>query len=522
MDCRSESSRQIFLQCTGGERKIAELIKFSEIYEKIVMTRMAGNDRYNYPLDLLRYTTKQLPQRDRTHYNLWITIAMKAASIHTIENSGTFWKKLERLFAYFLITKSSAEIVARSCDLILQQIHLLRNRQLPGMYTWNQLDLKTRQVSRFRRLIQGNIYLKNPSAARYLMLNLEQRRSQGRLLNRLAVDEVAITVELICPRKPRQGSNWLKEPWSEELRHEWLDKLGNLVLLDRSYNTGLNSDWCAKREVYENNRRGQPTYFLYTTELGKTSAWNPNLCNARQQQLVNQLFEIYDLFDGGQNVDGDREDDDSGGDENANEGEDGDEDEDEPDSENEVIDNPREDEVLSDREDTELCGKTVKSASDEYEGLKCDRQRDPSRIYCRKCHSWNSEQGKQCNRNSERSSPYCENHKGTRDKNNNDRLTSGAETASVTQDQIISALVGNSSETRTITTETTQDATPAEEEKGKGKATDKLEGNQAETGGDKKLASTKRPSSASTGNARATKKSKPATTESEGLTDGGR
>ncbi|KAI9136012.1 hypothetical protein BKA69DRAFT_1171075 [Paraphysoderma sedebokerense] len=401
-----------FFNRLHNDRITQELRRFCTLYRRVVRTqqylRNADPPR-RHPLHLLRYMSTQTQKWD-----LWITIALKAASVAAPNSPNLiFWKKLEIRFAYWLSTRARTVEIVAACDEILKSFNGLQPNQVGNHYQWNQLDLNEQEVTTFRRTINGNIYRKSPFAARYLLLHLEQRRSHLELLTALVSGRIAATVEHICPQTPRQDSNWLQEPWSDGERRQLVHQIGNLAILEKTHNTEvLNFGWNVKSEVYRNNRRGETTPFSYTGELCEEPDWTPDLCRARQQRLVEELFEIYNLFDGGQIVDGDGEDDDSGGDER-------------PDWDNEVMDDPSENEVMNYPidcwEDTELCQKTVKGAPDEYKVLKCAGQRGPSEPYCGTCHSWDSEQEKQCEKERKKGSPYCENHKGKEGNNNNDR-----------------------------------------------------------------------------------------------------
>ncbi|KAI9135912.1 hypothetical protein BKA69DRAFT_1171173 [Paraphysoderma sedebokerense] len=507
---------QEFFNRLQDDRITRELRRFSHLYRKIVKTEqyLQIARQRNYPLRLLRYMSTQTQRWD-----LWITLSLKAAAIAApaVENSTIFWKKLEMRFAYWVITQTKAETVVDACNAINEKFHHLRPNQVQNNYQWNELNLNEREVSRFQRTIQGNIYSKSKSAfpARYLMLNLEQRRSQLELLNTLATGQFGATVEHICPQTPRPGSNWLQEPWSEELRRKWLHKIGNIAILERTHNTEVsNFSWDVKSDVYRNNRSGETTPFYYTRELCDNSDWTPDLCATRQKQLEKELFDIYDLFDGGGNADADggAEDDESVGDEDGNH------DEDEPNLDNEVMDDPTEN--VTEEAGTELCEKTVKGVSDAYKDLKCDGQRGLLERYCRKCHSWDSENGQQCKRDRKSNSPFCENHIGKRVKRNTGNPTTTLVGSSPAPKKMktwtklsFSASTSNASATKRMKTKTTQDVEPAaaKEKKGKGKATEKLEGNQSKSKTEK--TSVKRSSSASTSNASATKKMKTKTTQ---------
>ncbi|KAI9136013.1 hypothetical protein BKA69DRAFT_1129518 [Paraphysoderma sedebokerense] len=451
---------QKFFDRTAAKEITNELRKFSISYKKIARTegylkitknsagkKSASKTVANYPLYLLRYMSEQKLQR--RHWDLWITIALKANSIYQIKKSSTFWEKLERLFAFLVITKTTTKQCFQICMGILQQLH--QKKSVTDKYEWNELDLSDENVKAFRRVIKGNIYSKHPFAARYLLLNLEARKCQVNLLQALTLENVAATVEHICPQKPRKGTNWLRQPWSEDLRNHWLNKFGNLTLLERSHNSGvLNHGWQDKADDYMEDAEGRVTAFEYTKTLCGNPDWTPDLCDKRQKDLESELFGIYSLGDCDDN--GAVEDDTAEMEQDENE-----ELEEESNLNNEVVNvvkkspNSQTDGETAEGDEIELCGRKIKKDPTGGDNLSCCHTRKTSESYCRTCHCWDIKTGKQCTQQRANNSPFCLKHMSRKGQNKNVEPTVvGATQSQVKVNQKLSEIITSGSGTATF------------------------------------------------------------------------
>ena len=99
-----------------------------------------------------------------------------------------------------------------------------------------------------------------------------------------------ITVEHILPRNPSPDSEWVRK-FDEKTRDEWVDMLGNLVLLSGSKNSkAANYDFRKKKKVYFSKKW---THFRLTQELQKYDDWNIKTLKERHRELINRVKNIY-------------------------------------------------------------------------------------------------------------------------------------------------------------------------------------------------------------------------------------
>lgn len=97
-------------------------------------------------------------------------------------------------------------------------------------------------------LLSNKIYGKG--STKYLMLKLEHIYHG----NTTKIDIPAtVSIEHILPQTPKDNSQW-KIDYSDQEREEWVNKLGNLVLISRKKNASQgNKDYAEKKEKYFKN-----------------------------------------------------------------------------------------------------------------------------------------------------------------------------------------------------------------------------------------------------------------------------
>lgn len=96
----------------------------------------------------------------------------------------------------------------------------------------------------FKRALEGNVYGRR--FARYVLLMLDyhyQHQAQKMHFDTLSVEH-------ILPQKPAEDSQWSRD-FSEALREEWTDRLGNLVTITRTKNASQGRlDYVDKKQRY--------------------------------------------------------------------------------------------------------------------------------------------------------------------------------------------------------------------------------------------------------------------------------
>ena len=146
-----------------------------------------------------------------------------------------------------------------------------------GIFSYNRSALKSE--------LNGDIY--GLRHARYILLKLES----------LLIDSSQcfppvnkISIEHVLPRNPAVDSEWM-HLFSTDERDQWLNKLGNLVILSRTKNSKFgNREFNNKKECYFNSSLA--SYFNIQTVM-KEETWTPEVLAARQEKYTNLLFEHF-------------------------------------------------------------------------------------------------------------------------------------------------------------------------------------------------------------------------------------
>jgi hypothetical protein len=96
--------------------------------------------------------------------------------------------------------------------------------------------------------LQGDIYGRR--AARYILLKLDLLY-HGHTSKMEMPD--TISIEHILPQNPNGESQW-KQDFTDDQRKEWMNRIGNLVLISRRKNTSQgNKDYAEKKDKYFKN-----------------------------------------------------------------------------------------------------------------------------------------------------------------------------------------------------------------------------------------------------------------------------
>ena len=206
---------------------------------------------------------------------------------HEPEQLLKFFIHLERLAAGLMILKANiTKRIKRYADLIKT---IENDGDLYALNSPLQLSIEEQQEICDR--LNGDIYntYKARNARLYILLRLDSAISDG-TPNYDSYQK--ITIEHILPQNPKPDSQWLS--WfSAEEKEKYLHRLSNLVLLSRQKNSSAsNYDFQRKKEKYFNN---PVSTFALTVQVLKEPAWTPEIVEARQRYLLEELKRIWQL-----------------------------------------------------------------------------------------------------------------------------------------------------------------------------------------------------------------------------------
>ncbi len=139
-------------------------------------------------------------------------------------------------------------------------------------------------VDEMKESISADVYKRQ--FARHLLLKLEYLMGDNTV--HLSGYKY-ITVEHVLPQNPAASSQWIKD-FSEQERHEWTNKLANLVLISKKKNSALsNLDFEAKKEKYLKTRID--AFNANKVFIDQNNSWTPQMLQKRQNNIVDILVD---------------------------------------------------------------------------------------------------------------------------------------------------------------------------------------------------------------------------------------
>ncbi len=125
-----------------------------------------------------------------------------------------------------------------------------------------------------------------------VLLRLDEHLSGGIATYKMPI----ISVEHVLPRKPKEGSEWLRRFPDEKERKFWTERLGNLALLSRRINN-QSANFSFDKKKYEYFSDDGVTPFAITTSIIRETEWTPAIVERRQRTLFDAACKIWRLYD---------------------------------------------------------------------------------------------------------------------------------------------------------------------------------------------------------------------------------
>lgn len=143
----------------------------------------------------------------------------------------------------------------------------------------------------FRDALGGNIYEMTPRRRNYLILRLDSFISDGAA----TYDPSILTIEHVLPQTVTANSEW-KTWWPDPAERKiWVHRLANLVPLNKKKNSSAqNYEFGPKCDIYFSGTKNVSSYAL-TSQVMALEEWTPEVVGARQQSLLEVLYENWDI-----------------------------------------------------------------------------------------------------------------------------------------------------------------------------------------------------------------------------------
>ncbi|KAE8437990.1 DUF262 domain-containing protein [Vreelandella piezotolerans] len=213
----------------------------------------------------------------------WIPVAMEF--VRRFDNDtdvlSAHLERLERLGASLFIRGVYATPRINRFGLVLQELEEGKDLLAEG----SALDLSLSERKDTLYWLNNHVYRYSGRLRLYITMRLDAFMSDQYVSYR----ERTKTIEHVLPQNPATDSQWRLD-WDDEQRENWVDRIGNLLLLSRKKNSeASNYDFVRKKERYFRSRSGVSS-FAISTDVLNHDEWTPATVKGRQKALL-KLFE---------------------------------------------------------------------------------------------------------------------------------------------------------------------------------------------------------------------------------------
>ncbi|MBC5837806.1 DUF262 domain-containing protein [Flavobacterium muglaense] len=203
-----------------------------------------------------------------------------------------FLKKLDNKFSADLIAGESPTYRIESMNNIIKEIEAVKNNSniLPEDKISALLSsdiFNFNQIAFLNEIQTGQIYKRK--FARYILLKLDYLNSGN---TQKWNTPSKISIEHVLPQNPALNSQWNKD-FTVDQKNEWLNRLGNLVLISRVKNSSLsNLDYEAKKKKYFDTKMD---VFPNSLKMIQSKEWTLETLKTNHKRVIDQLKLHYDI-----------------------------------------------------------------------------------------------------------------------------------------------------------------------------------------------------------------------------------
>ena len=232
---------------------------------------------------------------NRIQFKDWMPPAIEYLKRHwakgSAESIAQFFRDLERLTYSMLIRRAGINDRIDRFSRLTKEIQ--DGNDLSA--TDSALQLSMKEMSETIMAIEGPLYeTHSPRSLGVLLCRLDSL-----LADAGAEYEVnTISVEHVLPQNPGKDSRWCEWIERESDRKSWVDRLGNLTLLDRKRNSSASNYDLEKKKNSYFFSKGKSSPFVMTAQFATISKWDVEALKVRQEQLVGKLEDHLRLEDG--------------------------------------------------------------------------------------------------------------------------------------------------------------------------------------------------------------------------------
>ncbi|MBQ2175192.1 MAG: DUF262 domain-containing protein [Alphaproteobacteria bacterium] len=238
--------------------------------------------------DKINNTLKWLNRVDNSD---WIPISIKflAENKNDADYVSWFFKKLERLVSFLLVTSKDVNYRIKRYHKLFQEIDDSPGHCVETPLT--SLELTDNEKEEFFSYLSGDIYKMTSKRRNYIILRLNSFVSD----EAFELNPKILTIEHVLPQTVDSSSQW-NIWWPEESdRINWVHKIANLVPLTRRANSAAqNYDFENKKTKYFKSPSGTSSFPLTTQVLNYTE-WKKKDLISRQKDLLSKFAIKWEL-----------------------------------------------------------------------------------------------------------------------------------------------------------------------------------------------------------------------------------
>ena len=255
------------------------IYNFYEIYREVFDEDNFGNASDLEISNYLKFMRAGLA----TDY--WVAPVLEYYNRYKDDNFKKFLKQLDKKISADWIIALSPTKRIESVNKILVEIE--KSKTSADVIASDVFNI---DVDEFKRVMELDLYGKR--YAKYILLKLDLLYlSSSTKFN----PPSTISIEHILPQNPpdnpQNQSQW-RIDFTDQEREEWIDKLGNLILISRKKNTSQgNKDYALKKEKYF--KKNVEVFPNSVRVFNQYNAWTPAELKANHDEVIKKLLAEY-------------------------------------------------------------------------------------------------------------------------------------------------------------------------------------------------------------------------------------
>lgn len=230
--------------------------------------------------------------QDNSIADIWIPPLLSYRDSFGDSEIFEFLKKLDNKFSADLIAGESPTTRIESMNNIIKEIEIVKKKE--GISELDKINellaskvFNFNTISFINELENGQIYKRK--FARYILLKLDYLNSGN---TQKWNTPSKISIEHVLPQNPSPTSQWRKDFTTDD-HAEWLNRLGNLVLISRTKNASLsNLDFVDKKRKYFDTNMD---VFPNSLKVIQNTVWDLNTLKSNHITVVNLLKKHYNI-----------------------------------------------------------------------------------------------------------------------------------------------------------------------------------------------------------------------------------